>query len=368
MIKISIDARMINHSGIGTYLKNLLPNLANKYNLILLGPKEILSKYEWTETISIIDCKSKIYSVREQIELWLKIPSCDIFICPHYNVPVLPVKARKKIVIIHDVYHLAFRNKLTLLQRLYSTFLINFAVRNYNKVITISRFSESEIIKYTGIENGKITTLHLGFNPAIKSLNKVEKESTRRKYNLPQKFIFFVGNIKPHKNLKKLLQAYNILIGKKITHKLVITGSRDGFITSDREIDGFLDRNKTLAENVIFTGYVDQKDLINIYEQADVFVFPSYYEGFGIPPIEAMMAGTPVVTSREASLPEICGDAALYCDAFQPEDIADKIEVVLNDEGLRNKLILKGKENLLRFTEEKFVSGWESIIKEQLKA
>ena len=363
MVKIAIDVRMINHSGIGTYLRNLLPCLVNKYEIVLLGSEVILSKFEWSQSVQIINCKSEIYSLKEQFELLRKIPECDFFICPHYNVPVLPVKARQKIVIIHDVYHLAFRSTLSLMQKFYSTFLINFAVRNFDKVITVSRFSESEIIKYTGIDKGKITTLHLGFNPKIRSLNNREKELTKRKYNLPEKFIFFVGNIKPHKNLINLLQAYSILQGKKITHKLVITGSRDGFITSDREIDTFLEKNSTISENVLFTGYVDQKDLINIYELADVFVFPSLYEGFGIPPIEAMIAGTPVVTSREASLPEVCGDAALYCDAFQPEDIADKIEVILNNEELRNELILKGKENLLRFTEEKFVNGWENILK-----
>lgn len=362
MVKITIDARMINHSGIGTYIKNLLPNLANKYNLILLGSKEILSKYEWSKIVSIIDCKSKIYSVSEQIELWLKIPFCDIFISPHYNVPVLPVKARKKIVIIHDVYHLAFSEKLSALQRYYSRILINYAVNHSNLIVTDSEFSESEIIKYTGIDKDKITTLYLGFNPVKKILKQDEKELTRKKYNLPQKFILFVGNVKPHKNLKNLLHAYDILIRKKITSKLVITGSREGFITADSEMDVLLDDNKNLAENVLFTGYVDQKDLINMYELADVFVLPSYYEGFGIPPIEAMIAETPVIVSREASLPEICGDAVLYCDAFRPEDIAEKIEMVLTNEVLRIDLILKGKTNVLRFSKEKFEKGWQSII------
>lgn len=362
MVKITIDARMINHSGIGTYIKNLLPNLANKYNLILLGPQEILSKYEWSETVSIIDCKSKIYSVNEQIEIPLKTPVCDIFISPHYNIPVLPIKAQKKIVVIHDVYHLAFSYKLTRIQRYYSRILINHAVKHYDAIVTTSEFSESEIIKYTGVNKEKITTLHLGFDPVIIDQNEGEKELIRKKYNLPPKFIYFVGNIKPHKNLRNLLQAYSILIGKKATHKLVITGSRKGFITSDREIDSFLEKSNSLAENVIFTGYVDQKDLINIYKLADVFVFPSYYEGFGIPPIEAMIAGTPVIASREASLPEVCGEAALYCDAFRPDDIAEKIEMVLTNEDMRNDLVLKGKTNVQRFSEEKFEKGWQKII------
>jgi glycosyltransferase involved in cell wall biosynthesis len=362
MVKITIDARMINHSGIGTYIRSLVPNLVNKYNLILLGDREILTKFNWSETVRIIDCRSSIYSVREQLEIPLKIPSCDIFICPHYNVPLLPVRAEKKIVLIHDVYHLAFSNQLSLPQKIYSRFLINYAVNHFDQIITISRFSESEIVRYTGIQREKLTVLYPGFDFKSVELNKDKEDAIRKKYGLPERFILFVGNIKPHKNLKNLLLAYKILLDKNIKIGMVATGKKEGFIVSDEGIKTIMNENKILADNVVFTGYIDGDQLPAIYKMADVFVFPSFYEGFGIPPIEAMAAGTPVIVSREASLPEVCGDAALYCDASAPEDIADKIEMILTDENLRNDLINKGTLNLTRFTKENFDQGWINII------
>ncbi len=364
MVDVAIDARMINHSGIGTYIRNLVPNLVNKYNLILLGNREILTRFSWSETVRIIDCKSRIYSLKEQLEIPLKIPACDIFICPHYNVPVLPVKARKKIVIIHDVYHLAFSDQLSLLQKLYSRFLINYALTHFDKTVTISRFSESEIVKYTGINREKLTVLYPGFNFKSATLNKDKEDLIRKKYSLPERFILFVGNIKPHKNLKNLLLAYKILLDRNIKIKMVATGKKEGFIVSDEGIKTIMNENKVLADNVLFTGYIDGDLLPGIYKMADVFVFPSFYEGFGIPPIEAMAAGTPVIVSREASLPEVCGDAALYCDASAPKDIADKIEMMLTQENLRNDLIKKGKLNVTRFTKDNFDQGWINIINE----
>ena len=184
----------------------------------------------------------------------------------------------------------------------------------------------------------------------------------RKKYNLPERFILFVGNIKPHKNLKNLLLAYKILLDRNNKIKMVATGKKEGFIVSDEGIKTIMNENKVLADNVLFTGYIDGDLLPGIYKMADVFVFPSFYEGFGIPPIEAMAAGTPVIVSREASLPEVCGDAALYCDASVPKDIADKIEMILTQENLRKDLINKGTLNLTRFTKENFEQGWINII------
>lgn len=365
MVKIAIDVRMINHSGIGTYIQNLVPNLVNKYNLILLGSREILKGFEWYEKVTVINCKTRIYSIAEQFELCRKIPVCDIFISPHYNIPVLPVKAKKRIVVIHDVYHLAFRHKLSALQRIYSGILINRAVKYSDKIITISEFSESEIVRYTGIDKNKIKILYPGLVP-VKTINEKDLDLTIKKYKLPENFILFVGNVKPHKNLKNLLLAYDILIKKNISLKLVITGRREGFIISDDETNNLLENNKTLAENILFTGYVEQEHLMNIYRMADVFVFPSFYEGFGIPPVEAMLAETPVIVSREASLTEVCSDAALYVDASSPGDIAEKIEMVISNEELKSSLIQKGRTNVLRFTNDKFQQGWEDIINENV--
>ena len=149
------------------------------------------------------------------------------------------------------------------------------------------------------------------------------------------------------KNLKNLLFAL-----ENTELNLVIVGKRDGFITSDSDILEIIEKNN-LTERIFFTGYVKDTDIAAIYNLAKLFVFPSLYEGFGIPPLEAQACGCPVVCSNAASLPEVCGDSVLYFDPHNVEDIRSKIQAVLNDENLRNELCIKGFENIKRFSWER---------------
>ena len=355
---ITIDFRMHNASGIGTYIKNIIPFLINEFNIILLGSENEIKQYDWQDKVEIIECNSKIYSIKEQLELFNNIPKCDVFWSPHYNIPLLPIKAKKRIVTIHDVFHLAFYDQLNFKQKLYAKLVINQAVKKSDKILTVSKFSRDEIKKYTNTAK-EINVVYnaIDFNKFKKIDNKSKLNLVKEKYSLPNEFILFVGNVKPHKNIKNLLLAI-----KNLDINLVVVGKKEGFITGDDNIQLLIKENH-LENKIYFTGYVDDEDIPLIYNFAKIFVFPSIYEGFGIPPLEAQACGTPVIVSNSASLPEVCEESALYCNPYDINDIKEKIEILINDEDLQNDLIQKGFENIKRFSWEKSSKKIIEIIK-----
>ncbi len=347
-MKLVVDFRMHNASGIGTYIRNIIPFMVDIFDVILLGTSEEIQKYSWSNKVKIIECTSKIYTIKEQFELFVKIPKCDIFWSPHYNVPLLPIKANRRVVTIHDVFHLAFYETLSLKQKLYAKLVINQATSRSDKILTVSEFSVDEIRKYTNTKNDiEVVYNAIDFDKFKIIYDKSKLDFAKDKYKLPNKFLLFVGNVKPHKNLKNLLLAI-----KDIDINLVIVGKKDGFITGDDNISSLIEKCN-LENRVFFTGYVDDEDIPAIYNLAKVFVFPSLYEGFGIPPLEAQASGCPVICSNVASLPEVGGiDSVVYCDPYSVEDIAEKIKMVLADENLQNELKIKGFENIKRFSWE----------------
>ncbi len=350
--KLVIDFRMHKASGIGTYVKSLLPFLVEKFEVILLGSKAEIRDYAWSKSVKILECKSKIYSIKEQLELPLTIPECDIFWSPHYNIPILPIRAKFRVVTIHDVFHLAFYDTLNFMQKIYAKTILNQALSRSDIVLSVSNFSRSEILKYT--KTGKnifVVPNAIDERRFNRHCDSNASEAAAKYYSLPNDFVLFVGNVKPHKNLKNLLFAL-----EKTNLNLVIVGKKDGFITGDSVISEII-RTKNLSDRIFFTGYVKDADIAAIYNLAKLFVFPSIYEGFGIPPLEAQACSCPVVCSNAASLPEVCGDSVVYFDPNDIEDMRNKIQTVLNDKNLQNELRIKGLENIKRF-------GWERSAKQ----
>jgi glycosyltransferase involved in cell wall biosynthesis len=362
MPKIAIDARMINHSGIGTYMKNLINVLAEDYQLILLGnPSEIKRQIKSAE-IEIINFQPPIYSVSEQVKYPLNIPECDLYLSTHYNTPLLPIKAKRRIVIIYDMNHLAFYDQLSLTKKVYTKIMMNGAVKLSDAIITISEFSKSEIIKYLNVDAKKINIVHFGIDPDI--IKTELKKDVALSVKVPGKYLLFVGNVKPHKNLINLLRAFEILLKSGSDYKLVIAGKKEGFITGDKAVFELVEENRLLNQNVIFTGHIENSELYNYYKNASVFVFPSLYEGFGIPPLEAMICSCPVIASHLASIPEICGNAVLYINALDPADIAEKIIHIIEDKSLRDELVHKGYLQVDKFPLTKFSHNLKEVIKE----
>ena len=353
--KLLLDARMINSSGIGTYLKNVIPGLRKEVGLALLGNPDELSAYADKE--EIINFCAPIYSIREQ-GIALKSRGADVFWTPHYNVPLLSPGSKKRLVTIHDVFHLAYFNQLTTAQKFYSRLMISAAVSLSDQIITVSQFSKEEIVRHTGCKPDKIKVIYNGVRtePVLK-----DPAGIRARYRLPEKYLLFVGNVKPHKNLKKLLEAYLLLAPSvREEFKVVIVGKKEGFITGDSGLISMVSSTPELSGNIHFTGFVADEDMDSIYALASLFVFPSLYEGFGLPPLEAMLNKCPVLSSRAACMPEVCGDAVVYFDPLNAAELSEKIAHTLADGQLRKNLAEKGSMHIRKFR-------WESSVDEHLR-
>jgi glycosyltransferase involved in cell wall biosynthesis len=361
--EIIIDFRMHKSSGIGTYIKNIVPFLIENFKIVLLGNIGELKEYNWFDKIKIINFNTKVYTIKEQLFFPVKTPNSDMFWSPHYNVPFFDLKVQKRIVTIHDIFHIAFLNTLTLPQKIYAKIMMKTAIDKSDIIFTVSEFTKSEILKYYSCKNHKIYIIPnaVDFNIFKMINNESLLKKINRKYYLPKNFILFVGNVKPHKNLKNLLLAY-LKLGSS-DFQLVIVGKKEGFITGDDTISELLRESEFIRKNVFFTGYVSDEDLVCIYNLASLFVFPSLYEGFGIPPLEAMACGCPCVVSNAASLPEVCGNAAYYVNPYDINDIANGIEKVLADDKLRYELVRKGFENVKRFSWESSAQKVIEILK-----
>ncbi len=343
---IVLDARMINISGIGRYIQILIPSLVDNFKrLILLGNSFDLEKFSWYGCVEVVEVNSPIYSIKEQYDFLIKTPKCDIFIAPHYNVPIFLPQAEKIAVIIPDTNHLVFGENLSFLKRLYASIFYKIAAgKNY--VFTISDFSKSEIVKFTKSEPDKIIVAKCAisknyFKELLDNL-KIGNIPLEVKQHTNSRYILYIGNIKPHKNLKRALAAFEKVSITNKDLKFLIVGKKNNFLTGDNEIFELVETNNNLKKRVEFTGHISDLCLAFLYKNAQLFLFPSLYEGFGLPPLEAMFFGCPVIVSREGSLPEICGDAAYYCDAYSIDDIANALEEVLSNDVLRESLVEKG--------------------------
>ena len=336
-----IDCRMINHSGIGTYVRSLVGTLCyeKRLRIVCLGQKSLFENLSWRDSIEVVEVNSPIFSVSEQLELPVKIPACDIFWSPQYNIPLLPIRAKKRVVTIHDVYHLAFFKTLGVAEKLYAKVMLNAAVRLSDAVITVSEFSKHEIGRFLHPESGKVEVIYNGCKPFSA---QAENEGPAGRY------VLFVGNVKPHKNLKRALEAFEDLVREMPELKFCIVGERDRLRTADDSLSNWVTK---LGNTVIFTGAVDDATLAAYYRNAAMLLFPSYYEGFGLPLLEAMQFGIPIVASNAASIPEVGGDAVVYFDPFDAEEIAAAMRKIF-DGSYRVPLEAYEKQ-LNRFTWEK---------------
>lgn len=375
---IVIDCRYADCSGIGRYISEILPRLvkndAHKYTLLVASGEASASfreKCPGTET-GFIECSSRMYSVKEQFEIPLKVPACDVFWSPHYNAPFLPVKAKVKIVTIHDLCHLRFQEGMSLVKKLYAKAFMGLSSRFYDQIFTVSEFTKNEIIKYERVPAEKICVhkLSADVEKYRRANDPIAAEAVKEKYCLPKDYFLFVGNVKPHKNIRRLLQAYaGYAKDTENPWSLAIVGKKEGLLTGENGLEEIIDESG-VKELVNFTGFVEDDDLPLFYRAAEAFVFPSLYEGFGLPPLEAMACDCPVVASNAASIPEVLGDAAYYFNSYSEAEISAALKEVSQNERLRNELREKGARRLKLYswdkTAQEVMESLENIAKERI--
>jgi glycosyltransferase involved in cell wall biosynthesis len=347
---ITIDGRMLKSSGIGTYLRNLLENLAtieneHVFNVICRG-RELLDGLP-PDKFRFVPAQSPIYSVSEQWEIARLARHAQVLHSPHYNAPL--GYRGNLVVTIHDLIHVTDPSfKRTLAAWLYARPMFHLVARRAVCIIANSEFTKTQIVEHLEVSPSKVVVVYLGvsdhFCPHDRGQAVLRVSAL---LGLQRPYILFVGNLKPNKNVKTLVRAFSqIYAHRDFDHQLVILGDdrkwKAGLVNECNKLG--------IGERVLFAPHVPSEDLPWVYGAAQLLVMPSFIEGFGLPVLEAMACGTPVVCSRAASLPEVAGDAAEYFEPTSTQDLAATLERVLGSRQLQETLRRRGLERAKLFS------------------
>src|SRR5688500_12973439 len=358
-MRIAIDARKLRDFGIGTYIRNILTELSrldrtNEY-VVLCRPDDLDSGDVLGRNFRMVPETAPTYSLSEQFRIPLALwrEGVTLFHAPHYVLP--PLVRCPSVVTIHDCIHLMFPQYLpSRLALTYARGSITLASRRATRVLTVSESSKRDILRFVDVPAGKIDVIYnayderFGVEPREEDVIRV-----RERYQLHDEFVLYAGNVKPHKNLERLIQAFYLVRKRGLDRlKLVLIGDEISRYAALRRAV----HQHQLHKYVRFLGYMPESTLAVMYRLAGVFVFPSLYEGFGLPPLEAMASGTPVVTSNVSSLPEVAGDAAVLVDPYDPQAIADGIYRVRSDTGFQSDLRNRGLARARQFS-------WETSVR-----
>jgi glycosyltransferase involved in cell wall biosynthesis len=344
-VRIGLDARMLSYSGIGTYLRGLLSgflSFSGKENYVLFGKDKETQRYLRDGKSQAITWNADPY---DPFSLWLtpvKGRGLDLFHCPHYNLPY-GIK-RPRVITVHDLIHLVCPDLLTDRKaHWYASWMLPSATRRATHILTVSDHSKQEILRHLKVPETKITVIYHGVEEVFHPLSKVEVETYRVAHRLPERFLLYVGLLKPHKNIVRLLQAFSALHLDGVS--LLLVGKRG---SRYRDLDVLLEK-EAFHQNVIFLSSIPFEELPLLYNAAESLILPSLYEGFGLPALEAMACGTPVVCSQATSLPEVVGDAAVLVDPLSVKSLAEGMWKSLENSALRSELRCKGLERAKQF-------------------
>ena len=295
--------------------------------------------------------------MQEQIALpgLIRRAHLDLIHFPHFNVPLfVPTKF---VVTVHDLILTKFPTvRATTLHPLLYKFknlayrlVIWSALKRSRQVITVSQFTKEDIIEQFKIRPEKISVTYEGVANLAKGndslfVKKLDERATLSHYNINNNFLLYIGNAYPHKNLEGLIKVFKELRSERPEIRLVLVGREDYFYKRVQDLARSLGlyQDKAAASPIVFPGYVPDTELEILFKQALAYVFPSFYEGFGLPPLEAMAKGCAVISSNQSSLPEVLGDAAIYFDPKSATDMLAKIKEVIDSPAQRQELINRG--------------------------
>lgn len=272
----------------------------------------------------------------------------DVLHSPHHTAPLVPCGCRR-VVTIHDLTFLLLPERYPTTRRLYFQTMTRLSARVADAVIVPSEAVREDVLRILRLPPGRLFVIPEAAGPAFHPKDAVAIEAVRRRYGLEGPFLLSVGSLEPGKNRERLLQAFARLRARGLKHSLVVAGQR----AWRYEGEAPLAQRLGLADSVRFLGHVPQADLPALYSAAEVFVFPSLYEGFGLPALEALACGTPVVASNVSALPEVVGDAALQVSPLDIGALAGAMERLLCDDHLRSDLRERGLARAAQFSWEK---------------
>ena len=366
-VRIAIDARKLHDFGIGTYIRNLIGGLAKidqttEY-VLLCREQDMGVAASLGPNFRAVAEGAGHYSFGEQVSLPLAVrrAQADLFHAPHYVLPALT--PGRTVVTIHDCIHLMFPEYLKhRLGYAYARGSMWTAAHKADRIFTVSEQSKLDILKFFKVPPEKIVVTPNAIDERFLAEPDPEfLKQIRERYQLSQAYILYVGNIKPHKNLERLIEAFHLVRSEGRSElELLIIGDQISKLQSLRRAV----HKHDLHRYVRFHGFVPQETLSVLYRLASVFVFPSLYEGFGLPPLEAMACGTPVVTSNVSSLPEVVGDAAVLVDPYSPRAIADGILTVLHSAHLRADMRARGFARVKAYSWERSVARVREVYEE----
>jgi len=366
--KIGIDARFYGPigKGLGRYIQEVVDNVIkmDSYNDYVVFLRKdnfdelVIDEFKNVKKV-LVDVQW--YSLKEQLLMPFYIwkEKLDLIHFPHFNVPFfVPCKF---IVTIHDLILTKFKTvrATTLhpfiyeLKNLAYRTIIKRALNKSKRILTVSEFTKNDIVEQFKIKPDKIEVIYEGVANLAKGRDslfvvKLDNNEVLRDYDINYPFLLYVGNAYPHKNLDFLITSFKKVYEKKNNLRLVLVGKEDYFYKNikqlvEKEFSNIQDKP------VIFSGYVPDDKLEIFYKKALVYVFPSLYEGFGLPPLEAMAKGCPVLSSNVSSMPEILADAALYFNPRDEQDFLNKLDLILKDRDLREKLVKVGEIRCQKF-------------------
>ena len=383
-MKIAFDAELIfeiNKTGIGKTTEYLIKAMSgykeHEYRLNYIGSRRnkeknaIIDEYKkfgYSDFKGTNRLLNLIYKVmrRTCIEPPYSLffgGGSDVTVFFNYYVP--PFVKGKSTVIVYDMTYKAHPETMNAVTKKWLDNVLEKSCARAEKIITISQFSKNEIIKYLGIEEDRIEVMPMGVDTDIFNDKKDDKkiEEVKKKFGIEGEYFLYMGTLEPRKNIERLIEAYALLKKEKSAAAKLVLAGKKGWL-----YDKIFEKVKKyeIEDDVIFTGYVSDEDAVDMMRGAFAFVFVSIYEGFGIPPLEAMAYGTPVIVSKEASLPEVVGNAAILADAYDCGDIKNAMLEMCENNEKREELIMLGKKRAKELSWKNSAEILNDILKRML--
>ena len=346
--------------GVKVYTKKVLPLLftlgrAHQYLLMYQNPK-LLGTYSGYPNVEerVVRMPGTVPWDQIGVPLAARKQRLDILFNPKFTVPLL--WPGKKVFVLHGSEWFVIPEHFRRHDQWYFKNFVPLYCRSATAFIAVSQAVKDDVVKYVGVSPDKVHAIHNGFDPGVfhPVPDPAQRQTVRDKYRLPERYILWAGQVESRKNVARLLRAF-ARVKDRYPHQLVLAGEQR--FTTSAELSVVEDM--ALGDRLVFPGWIDHQDLPAVYVMADLFAFPSLYEGFGIPLIEAMACGCPIVTANTCAPPEVCAGAACLVDPLSVEDIAAGMRKVLDDPALRESMRARGIERARDF-------GWERCVRQIL--